>query len=114
MVKGKALTMKNTLALVLMVFGIVGCSYSEISFECDYSFITINAERTIAKVTRKDEYSRKKQFNLFFYYAVYQEEGNNFKQIEFVQPDESGLKRSIGFSERDNEIYKGAINCKQV
>jgi len=100
--------------LAFLVFGIVGCSNSEISFDCDYSFITINADRTIAKVTGKDQYSRKKQFNSLLYYAVYQAEGNNYKQIEFVQPSESGLKRAIGFSERDNQIYKGAINCKQV
>ena len=106
--------MKHTLALVLMVFGIVGCSNSEISFECDYSFITINADRTIAKVSRKDMYSEKKHFNALFYYAAYEEEGNNFKKIQFQNPGESGLNRAIGFSEKDNQIYKGAINCKKL
>jgi hypothetical protein len=100
--------------LTLTIFGIVGCANSDISFECDFSFITINAERTIAKVSRKNESSGKKHFNSLFYYAAYEEEGNNFKKIQFKHPSESGLKRAIGFSEKDNQIYQGAINCKKI
>jgi len=103
--------MKHTLALVLMVFGIVGCS-KELSYQCGYNEVIVSNDRNYVKIFNQTYYKEYDYGRVYLYgdkkqsFSFYPKE----KRLEYgTEPTD--IQKEFG---KDAKAKAGVIDCKRT